>query len=106
VPEAAKAVAKSQKQPPKPGKWYQQQREQFQAEAQNRRPADAEGNAPQSAFDWSMSSGDVKKARDEWLSKHSALRKAIKNGTMTMGDANLAVRRMSAKSKAAAPPQE
>jgi len=99
MPAAARAVAASQK----VGKYYRDNRADYKAEKANNagtgRPATADGAAPESKFDFAMDGADFKKKRDAFLASHKGLRDAIKNKTMTMGDANLAVRRMSANAK-------
>lgn len=56
-----------------------------------------------SSFDWGMSADQVKSARKEFLKSHPAAAKAVAKGTLSMGDINLMMRRLSKKNAAAAP---
>lgn len=86
--------------PPKPGKAYTKTRALYKNEKDNapRRyvtDEDRKAMKDKSKFDMDMSASDVKAKRKLYLDTHPAAAKAVANGTMSMGDINLMVRRLS-----------
>lgn len=84
---AASAVAKSQEKS-KPGKAYEKTRSYWKDEGEKAK-----------RFDTEMTGDEVRAARKEFLRTHPAARRAVKNGTMSMGDINIMVRRLSKRKK-------
>lgn len=84
---AASAVARSQEKP-KPGKAYEKTRSYWKDEGEKSK-----------RFDMEMTGDEIRAARNEFLRTHPAARRAVKNGTMSMGDVNIMVRRLSKRKK-------
>ena len=81
------AVARSQEKK-KPGKAYEQTRSYWKNESERAK-----------RFDMEMTGDEIRKARAEFLRTHPAARAAVKNGSMSMGDINIMVRRLAKRKK-------
>ena len=100
--KASPAKTQNARVPKKPGNVYAKTRSSYKSEAANQPKSyetddQRKARMDKSKFDWSMSASDVKKYRKEYLKKHPAAAKAVANGTMSMGDINLTVRRLKKK---------
>lgn len=85
--KAAAAVAKSQEKA-KPGKVYEKTRSYWKDDGEKAK-----------RFDMEMTGDEIRRARKEFLRTHPAARRAVENGTMSMGDVNIMVRRLSKRKK-------